>query len=569
MPPGAPPPAPPTARPEAPGDDATLALSLFLAAPELLGGLSLRGAGPVREALLDTLREAVEGAFALRRMPSHIDDERLLGGVDLAASLTHGRPVRARGLLEEVAGGVLVVPLAERLDHAVAGRLAQALDGEARIGLVLLDDGAQDEAPPTALLERIAFHCDLTRAALPEGRLRSGVVERVGPLDEEALHALAATAMALGVGSVRALNFAGHAARAHAAIEGRDAVAARDIAAAARLVLAPRATQIPQMPAPDEEEAPPPEESQAGEDEGQGEPGEHGELAEVVLEAALASIPPDLLAQLAEGRARRSSGSGGGKKRLSGQRGKPLGARPGMPRGGTRLALVDTLRAAVPWQELRRGESGAAIDSLLIRKSDLRVRRFEERAGRVTIFCVDASGSAAAARLAEAKGAVELMLAQAYVTRSEVALVAFRGEGAELLLPPTRSLTRARRALAALPGGGGTPLALGLRTGCEVAEAVQARGRTPHLVILTDGRANIAADSTGGRVRAKEDALDAARAIAARGLDALVVDISARTAPEAAELARAMRARFLALPMADAKRLHAAVKAAQPMAQAA
>ena len=168
-----------------------------------------------------------------------------------------------------------------------------------------------------------------------------------------------------------------------------------------------------------------------------------------------------------------------------------------MPRGGAKLALINSLRAAVPWQAVRRREAGAdAASAIIMRKEDLRIRRFEERAARVTIFAVDASGSAAAARLAEAKGAVELMLGQAYVTRSEVALVAFRGERAELLLPPTRSLTRARRALAELPGGGGTPLALGLNAAREVAEAVITRGRSAALVILTDGRANIAADGS-------------------------------------------------------------------------
>ena len=549
--------------PPDPARDACLALSLFLTAPAQLGGLSLRGSGPAREALLEMLRDT---GVAVRRMPAHVDDERLLGGVDLAVSLASGRTVRARGLLEEIAGGVLVVPLAERLDHAIAGRLAQALDSDARFGLVLLDDGIENEGPPAALLERIAFHCDLTRAGRVEGALRIADPADVAPLDEEALHALAATAAALGVDSVRALNFAGATARAHAALEGRAVASEDDIATAARLVLGPRAMQLPEMPEqPEDEPAPPPDDTDAGERDEASDPGDTP-LDDVVLDAALASIPPDLLARLAEGKARRSSGSGGG---ISGLRGKPLSARPGSPRGGARLALVDTLRAAVPWQQLRRREYEAANDRLIIRRSDVRVRRYEERSGRVTIFCVDASGSAAAARLAEAKGAVELMLAQAYVTRSEVALVAFRGTGAEQLLPPTRSLTRARRVLSAMPGGGGTPLALGLQAGHQLAEAVQARGKTAHLVILTDGRANIDAEGKGGRPQAKADALDAAGAIAARGIDALVVDISARTAPEAGELAQAMHARFLALPMADAAKLHAAVNAAAPQARAA
>ncbi len=91
-------------------------------------------------------------------------------------------------------------------------------------------------------------------------------------------------------------------------------------------------------------------------------------------------------------------------------------------------------------------------------------------------------------RLGEAKGAVEMLLADCYVRRDEVALIAFRGAGADLLLPATRSLTRAKRSLAALPGGGGTPLASGLAAAESLAEEVRRKGRTPTLVVITDGR---------------------------------------------------------------------------------
>jgi magnesium chelatase subunit D len=138
-----------------------------------------------------------------------------------------------------------------------------------------------------------------------------------------------------------------------------------------------------------------------------------------------------------------------------------------------------------------------------------------------------------------------------------------------LLLPPTRSLTRARRTLAELPGGGGTPLALGLNAAREVAEAVVAKGRSAALVILTDGRANIAADGSPGRPQAAQDAETAAKAIAARGIDSLVVDISARPGPEGAALAAALGGRFLALPRADARMLKQAIDAVQPSANAA
>ena len=500
-----------------------------------------------------------------RRLPGHVDDERLLGGIDIAASLAAGKPVETRGLLAEAEGGVLIVPMAERLDEGVAGRLAQALD-DRQVALVLLDDATEpDDAPPASLMERLAFHCDLSASRQWRcDALLSGQTGTVLPLEEEALGAIAATAAALGVHSLRPLIHAAEAARLHAGMQGREEAAQRDLEAAARLVLAPRATQLP--PPPEEEPAeqepppPPPESSDTPDDSDTPTP---EQLEELLVEAAAASIPADLLAQLAKGQAPRRGASGTGQKRKAGLRGKPLGARPGMPRGGARLALIDTLRAAVPWQPIRRREAGSDPDApILMRKDDLRIRRFEEKSARVTIFAVDASGSAAAARLSEAKGAVELMLAQAYVTRSEVALLAFRGDSAEVLLPPTRSLTRARRALAELPGGGGTPLAMGLNAARELAQTVVARGRTPSLVILTDGRANLDATGQPGRKQAAEDAEAAAKAIARQGLDALVVDISARPGLEGSALAANMAARYLALPRADAKALHKAINAA-------
>lgn len=554
--------------------DARLALELFLLAPATLGGVVLRGFGPVREHLVEHLRARCK----LTRLPPNIDDERLLGGIDLAASLAAGRAIAMPGLLSEAAGGVLLIPMAERLAEATAGRLAQAMDADDNApGLILLDDGLErDDAPPAALLERLAFHCDLSAVdRLPDMAIAAAAkgdfaktFHSVALPDDDALASLAATAMALGIASVRPMLFALTAARAHAALAGRTEVAAEDLAIAARLVLGPRALQLPEAAEPPPPEPEQPEEEPDASQNTDNQPGE-GELEDMVLEAALAAIPPDLLAAMAEGKLqRRGTGSAAGKRRKSPLRGRPLGTLPGMPRGGARLALIDTLRSAIPWQNLRRREGAGKQDGgdakgVIVRKQDLRIRRFEERAGMVTVFCVDASGSAAFARLAEAKGAVELMLAQAHVTRSEVALIAFRGEGAQLLLPSTRSLTRARRALGELPGGGGTPLAAGLSMARELGEAITARGRTALIVLLTDGRANIALDGTASRSRASEDTQTSAKAFARAGLDALVIDISPRTSVDAAELAKAMHARFLALPRADAETLNQAVSAAR------
>ena len=205
-------------------------------------------------------------------------------------------------------------------------------------------------------------------------------------------------------------------------------------------------------------------------------------------------------------------------------------------------------------------DDAGAGHRLEIRREDFRIRRFRERVRTTTVFAVDASGSQALHRLGEAKGAVERLLADCYVRRDQVALVTFRGPGAELALPPTRSLTRARRSLAGLPGGGGTPLATGLDTATEVVAALQHRGDSVVLVLITDGRGNLARDGQADRERAREDALEAAARLRGLGVRALLIDTSPRPAPAAEALARAMDASYLPLPLADARGLSVAVR---------
>lgn len=197
---------------------------------------------------------------------------------------------------------------------------------------------------------------------------------------------------------------------------------------------------------------------------------------------------------------------------------------------------------------------------VLVRREDFHITRLEQRRETTTIFVVDASGSSALNRLAEAKGAVELLLADCYVRRDRVAVIGFRGATAELLLPPTRSLVRAKRSLAGLPGGGGTPLATALDAAIELADAIRRRGETPGIVLMTDGRANIARDGKPGRVQAELDAMAASKRLAASGHATLFVDTSPRPQPSAAKLAGDMRAIYLPLPFADARALSAAVK---------
>jgi magnesium chelatase subunit D len=199
---------------------------------------------------------------------------------------------------------------------------------------------------------------------------------------------------------------------------------------------------------------------------------------------------------------------------------------------------------------------------LQIRSSDFRTIRFAERRETLTIFAVDASGSLALNRLAEAKGAVELLLADCYRRRDQVAVIAFRGAKAEMLLPPTRSLVRAKRCLSGLPGGGGTPLASGMDMATAQAQSALRRGQTPLIVLLTDGRANISRAGQPGRPAALSDARNSALALRECRIRSLLIDTSPRPDPRAEELAATMNATYLALPRMDASAISGAVKAA-------
>jgi len=602
-----------------------LALLLFAVDPPGTGVALRAGAGPVRDRWLALLRKQL-GTMPLRRLPLHIRDERLLGGLDLTATLQAGRPVALRGLLADSDGGVLLVAMAERLEPGTAARLAAVIDsGEvvaerdgvgllhtARFGVVALDEGEADgdgggegtgragEHPPASLHDRLAFRLDLSPVQQGEALAGDdGMLLSVDELEQarrccaravvpdELLTALCTAAVALGISSVRACLQALRVARAHAALHQRDLVDADDAAVAARLVLAPRATLLPAAPEQQQEEQPPeqppenppdpPEDPPEQADNPPEPPSEQpdddtpppGALDDLMLQAAIASLPPELLARLQAAQAGREAARAAGVAgavQKSGRRGRPVGARRGEPRGGQRLNVIETLRAAVPWQKLRQRAGAAPATAgprrVEVRADDFHVTQLRQRRETTTIFAVDASGSAALQRLAEAKGAVELLLADCYVRRDKVAVIGFRGRRAELLLPPTRSLVRAKRALSGLPGGGGTPLAAALDAISALVDAARRRGDTPVVVVLTDGRANVALDGTGGRIRAEADALAAGTRLRLLGAAVLMIDTSAQPSAQAARLAQAMQATYLPLPQAGAQAVSRVVRAA-------
>ncbi len=545
------------------------ALALLAVDPAGLRGMVVRArVGPVRRAFEDRLARLPGEAH---RIHPEIGDAELFGGLDVAATLAAGRPVVQGGLAQRPCR--LVLPMAERCPPDLAARLAQILDSSPGHALVLLDEGAEpDERAPKPLAERLAFHVDLdgigrleARGELPGRDAIEAARARVPGIAATPDQAAALTALAarFGIDSLRAPLLALRAARAQAAFDGRGALSDEDIRDAAELVYPTRATMLPQE---EEDDPPEPPEPEPDREEGEERPedAEGAEIpSELLVEAVAALVPRDLLARLAEEKAARRAmgGAGAGAKRKGNRRGRPLPSRPGRPGGRERVDLVATLRAAAPWQTIRRRQQPGA-GRVLVHASDIRLRRYEDRSDRLLIFAVDASGSLAMARLGEAKGAVEILLAEAYAQRDHVALVAFRGAGAELLLPPTRSLVQTKRRLAALPGGGGTPLAAGLEAAGRLALQSGGRGLSPKIALLTDGRANVGLDGQGGRSQAAEDALRVADSLRAQGLGAIVIDTATRPGQEGRALSERLGGTYLALPRADARRLSAAISGA-------
>ncbi len=580
-------------------DMALTAAAVFAVSPHALGGVRLRSpAGMVRDAWLDKVRSAMPPELPFRRLPAGISDGRLLGGLDLAATLRTGQPVAERGILAEANTGVLVMPMAERTSAGTAARIAATMDqgmvtterdgitalSAARFGVIALDEGLdEDEQLPRALTERLALvldfrtlsHRDITQGPDNSSERVFAARSLLGQVraDDTIITALCSAGLAMGVVSLRTSQQALQVARILAALAGRNNVAESDATMAAMLVLAPRATQLPAIAEESEEQDGPDEDQlESNRDEPQEDaatPESSNQtdatkpLEDVVLDAAVAAIPAGLLALLKAAGPQPASRLAGraGQAQASPSRGRIIGSKAGDVRSGARLDVVETLRAAAPWQMLRRRE--LTLDhrgnGIAIRREDFRIARYKHRTQTTTIFVVDASGSSALQRLAEAKGAVRLLLADCYVRRDEVAMIAFRGQSAEIILPPTRALARAQRALAALPGGGGTPIATAMDAAVTLVDSVRRGGRTPTIVVMTDGRANVSRNGRGGRPAAQEEAKQAAQVLRARQCATILIDTSPQPQKLAAELAVCMGAHYVPLPQANAQSVAAAI----------
>lgn len=493
------------------------ALLLLAVDPGLKGALIAGAPGTAKSVLARAFRSLIGEAAPFVELPLGVTEDRLIGGLDFERTFRARRRRLLPGLVARAGGGVLLANEINRLELWQARVIAMVLRSERinveREGLsaelacrfVLVGTCDPREGPVASCIrDAVGLHVGVEelattaeRAALLERLLGFGepggapsqvrwlreqihaARGRLGeiPLGAEELQQLARAAAEAGVEGHRVDLFAARAARARAALFGRSRIDETDLATAVELVVAPRANPQPAAASGSRREAP-----ETARD------ASPWESADVLVDPEESPEPPWALECCREAcpDLRVTAGKSGPLLRRPGSRGRYAGAVPHQRRG-TGVALEPTLRAAA----LSAASRGQRTLPLRIGSRDLRFKRLRQRCGVLVIFALDASGSMAANRIGQAKGALLRLLRRAYVHRDRVALVAFRGHEAETVLPPSRSVERAMEAVANLTVGGGTPLAAGLTESLRIVRATSGTGEPVLLVLFTDGRANV------------------------------------------------------------------------------
>jgi magnesium chelatase subunit D len=574
--------------------DACLIAQVVAIDPAGLGGIWVKSqAGPVRDQWLKGFQNLIEGQVSLIKVPTNADEGALIGELDLLKTLAQQKKIYSQGILNQIQDGLLLMPMAERMKSHTAALLTQAFDTSGQFGMIAFDESLteEDQHLLTRLEERLGFqinleglsyrHCEFNLESIDILQTRANFKRMEVPI--EALEAMMIAAQSFGIDSLRVGLYVGRAARVLAALRGGDYLEQGDIQTATRLVFAHRITRLPQpkeeqleqdptqesppeSKEPPQGEAPipndllpPPSEQESTDEKHQDKPEppslNREDLEEMIIEASKATLSQNLLDLFDQNqkmiKTNESSQGKVGQLQKGLLSGQAMPSRKGRPSYKHKVDILKTIQAASPWQKIRRLEmqgDKATIKGIIVKADDIYLKQFVQRTTTVTVFVVDASGSSAMERLSEAKGAVELLLAQCYIRRDQVALITFRGKAAELVLPPTRSLVRAKRLLSGMPGGGGTPLAAAIQDAALFGKKLKSKGQTPLLILLTDGRANVTLDGVGGREQAFQDALACAKKARVEQLQMLFIDTSLRPQEANQRIASELGAHYLPLP---------------------
>ncbi len=606
-------------------DQAKLALILAAVDPRI-GGVLLRGEkGSAKSTLARGLAAVLPTPAPFVELPIGATEDRVVGSLDLTAAFTGAEVRFSAGLLAAADGGVLYVDEINLLpDHLVDALLDAAASGVNRVeregishthssrflligsmnpeegdlrpqlldrfGLAVeIRAGTDPRERAAAVRRRLAFDVDPAAVAAAVAAEEAGLASRLaaavpGALPDEVVESVASLCVSMGAEGLRADLTICRAAAALSGWEGRPVTSLSDVRRVAPLALAHRTRRDPLEPAGmDEQRLAEAMDRYLGDSETPDAPDPGpGDLDDVPRPddqdgsetrppterpPAPATPGPAPLDRLAEpaGTSRRpvrmSAASGRGRAGSDSARGRLVGDRaPAGPVGS--VAVGATARRAAA----RRAAAGAPLDDgAVVVPGDIREARRVERTASLIVIAVDASGSMGAPqRMEAAKGATLGLLTNAYQRRDLVALVAFRGDRADVLLRPTSSVEVARARLADLPTGGRTPLAVGILAGLQLAVTpARAVSHHPQLVVVTDGRATFAADG----LDPLEAAFRAADAVRAAGLDAVVVDVEATGAADGAprlglagRLADRMGARHVRLPALDPDLLRQAIR---------
>jgi magnesium chelatase subunit D len=594
---------------------------MLLAVDPALGGVVIPSAvGSGKSTLARAFADILPDGTPFVELPLNVTEDRLIGGVDLEATLATGVRVVQHGVLSRADMGVLYVDSLSLLDSSAVSHIMDAMsrravivereglsevhpadfmlvgtydpsDGEVRMGLldrigIIVPFTAQNDFRARKQIVNIVMGQRDSEDTEDELRMLRGLIEAAREqlpkvsITVEQMKGMIQAAISLGVEGNRVDIFTIRAALANAALNQRTEVDDEDLKLAMKLVLVPRATRMPEREAADEEmppqEEPPAQEEPEAEDEeapadtpdadAEEEQEETPDMIEeLMMDAIETELPDNILNISLASKKKAKSGSRG--EALNNKRGRFVRAQPGEMKSG-KVALIPTLISAAPWQASRKADKvkkGIRTGALIISKEDVKIKRFRDKSGTLFIFMVDASGSMALNRMRQAKGAVSSLLQNAYVHRDQVSLISFRGKQAQVLLPPSQSVDRAKRELDVLPTGGGTPLASALLTGWETAKQARTKGISQIMfVMITDGRGNIpleAAYDPNASKAAKEDLEKEVEALAlsiqSDGIASIVVDTQMNylSRGEAPKLAQKLGGRYFYLPNAKAEQI--------------